>query len=196
LCAAVTLFTYALTALGIPLPAAAGKAGGASACCQKVCGCPADQRERHQCCCYHPAPRPESRQKAPPKKSCCDTLAATESNSGCDSPCCQKHAPESAPPPQTEPEEVEPETQQDDPEDAPAPEPAPGKGPRWVLGVAVMQCQGQSTLWVSSCAALPPAAPLTWTPGLDRVGWLSLPSVFACVLSPDPPAPPPRPSHS
>jgi hypothetical protein len=97
--------------------------------------------------------------------------------------------------PQSEPDEEEPETSPEETDDAPAPEPAPGKGPRWALGVAALQCQGQSTFWVSSGAALPPAAPLTWSPGLDRVGWLSFDAVFAFVLSPDPPAPPPRPSQ-
>jgi hypothetical protein len=186
LCAAVTLCAYVLTTLGFPLPAAAHKAEtGAASCCQQVCGCPAEQRERHECCCSHPAPHPEPRQPASPKKSCCEIPAAPEDEPGCDSPCCQKHAPEIAPNPQTEPDEEEPE-------DAPAPDPAPAKGPHWVLGVAALQCQGQSTLWVSSGAALPPAAPLSWAPGLDRVGWLRLSAVAAFLLSPDPPAPPPR----
>jgi hypothetical protein len=193
LCAAVTLCAYVLTTLGFPLPAAARKAGGDnSSCCQSVCGCPDEQRERHQCCCSHPAPLPEPRQTTPPKKSCCETPAVPEDEPGCDSPCCRKHSPQDSPTPQTEPDEEEPETSQEEPDGAPAPEPAPGKGPRWVLGIAAMQCQGQSTLWVSAGAALPPSAPLSWSPGLDRIGWLSFSSVFALVLSPDPPAPPPR----
>jgi hypothetical protein len=194
LCAAVTLFAYVLTSLSIPLPAAASKAGAdASSCCQQVCGCPAEERERHQCCCFHPAPPPEPRKTgASKKRSCCETPAEP----GCDSPCCKEHAPENAPLPQADPDEEDPQTQQEEPEDIPAQEPAPGKGPRWVLGISALKCQGLSTLWVTSGAALPPATPLTWSPVLGRIDWLSSSSFFALDLSPDPPAPPPRPSQA
>jgi hypothetical protein len=196
LCAAVTLLAYVLTTLGIPLPAAGSGASNASSCCQQACGCPTEKQERHECCCYHPAPPPEPRKTGAAKKhSCCETPPTPHSEPGCDSPCCKEHDKENEPP-QDDPDEEEPDTQQQEQESSPAPEPTPAKGSRWVLGVAAMKCQGLSTIWVASGAALPPAAPLAWSPGLDRVGWLSSSSVDAFVLSTVPPAPPPRPSQS
>jgi hypothetical protein len=185
LCAAVTLLAYLLTALGIPLPAAARpKEDGASSCCQNVCGCPAEERDRHQCCCFRAAAQQSEPRKEDAKKtrSCCD---APEPEPGCNSPCCREHPPADSDEDDSEPDQDEPEN-----------EPAPAQGPRWVLGISALQCQGLSTLWVASGAALPPTPPLAWSPRLDRVAWLGISQTRSHILSSDPPAPPPRLSQA
>jgi hypothetical protein len=63
---------------------------------------------------------------------------------------------------------------------------------RWGLGLSALRCQGQSTLWATTGAALPPAPPLTWSPCLPTVGWL-IPSAESPLSLPSAPLePPPR----
>ncbi len=79
------------------------------------------------------------------------------------------------------------------------PTPASAKGKtaskgtlRWGFGVTALRCQGQSTLWAITGAALPPAPPLTWSPCLPLAGWLSASTESPLILPSVPLEPPPR----
>jgi hypothetical protein len=211
--AGLTLVCYLATALNIPLPnpAASRSRGGAPFPCQDhSCGCQSAEQCWARCCCLTPeqrwswarahnaeppayAERPSNaswattrlrdREKpAPAKKPCCggDTPAPVAHS-------CLPHGPGSSLQPhgQTAP--------------TPADESPPrtSKGPvRWVLTLAALRCQGHGTLWVTSGAALPLAAPLTWAPCLAAVGWLSESDQSAASNQTPPVAPPPRIAHS
>jgi hypothetical protein len=58
--------------------------------------------------------------------------------------------------------------------------------------VAAQRCQGLSTLWATTGAALPPAPPLTWAPYLRPVAWLTAGAESPCSLPSVPLEPPPR----
>jgi hypothetical protein len=63
---------------------------------------------------------------------------------------------------------------------------------RWGLGLSALRCQGQSTLWATTGAALPPAPPLTWSPCLPAVAWLTASAESPRALPSAPREPPPR----
>jgi hypothetical protein len=65
-------------------------------------------------------------------------------------------------------------------------------GVKWVLGIAAQKCQGLSTLWITTGAAIPPAPPLSWNPPVNFLCWLSWPDTSICRLPVAPPEPPPR----
>ncbi len=76
----------------------------------------------------------------------------------------------------------------------PAPEAAPAaalKTITWVAGIAARHCQGQSELWLSGGAAVPPPAPLTWAFEWTPAGRLAPadPAFSSFGTSPSPPPP-------
>ena len=210
-CAGVTLACYLLTAFNVPLPvpAAARKPGDPPFPCQDHgCGCQSAQQCWASCCCLTPeqrwawarehqvepptyAERPASagwsttrlRDREPPttkpaKKPCCAQSEPTPTGSSC----CSGHTPvtgSSSTAPAPKGEQKQPES----------------KGHvHWISTVAALKCQGHSTLWAASGAALPPGAPLTWAPCLTSTGQLCSRDDFFDNLRPPPASPPPRPS--
>jgi hypothetical protein len=213
LCAALTLVAYLLATFGCPLPAAAKETDQPFPCQDHPCGCRTAEQCWKRCCCFTPeqrwawaeshhvqppayAEKPASRgwrttrlrdrdqapAKSPPAcASCAASRTAPGQPPGCSSSCCAH-------------ERARPSCCQVPKSGQSTQEGTPGrKGTvRWGLGVSAMGCQGHSTLWVSTGAALPPAPPLTWTPGLAPVGWLSSAPEAALALPAMPLEPPPR----
>ena len=70
--------------------------------------------------------------------------------------------------------------------------PASKGAARWGLGIAALRCQGLSTLWATTGAALPPAASPAWSPYLSPVAWLTSPAESPLALPSAPRDPPPR----
>jgi hypothetical protein len=200
LCAAVTLFAYLITIFGYPLPTLLRAGGGGSSCQDRGCGCPPEAQRRHQCCCSKPdrrsADKPASPKQtrptnAPRGHSCCETPPAPDAEPGCESPCCKKQTPQTTPPTSPNPKDSD----SDDPEqtdDDPAEEPDQDHGTRWAVGVSAMKCQGLSTLWVTSGAAMPCSIVIAWSPDLRPTSWLGVSDLSSHVLSQHPPVPPPR----
>jgi len=197
------LCAYLATITGLPLPAASRKdTSQPYPCMDHPCGCRnAEDCWRHCCCmtveerwawarahnveppAYAERPAGTDWRTTPLREqaeteataacqSCCHH---TEPSAGscCASPhcgsCCEQHS--GPPQPQTTPT---------------------AGGPRWVLGIAALRCQGLTAFWVGTGAvSLPPlaigsiAAP---APG-ERITHHTVPPVF---LSDTPPIPPPR----
>jgi hypothetical protein len=63
---------------------------------------------------------------------------------------------------------------------------------RWVVGIAAQKCRGGATEWVSTAAALPTAAPLTWQPSWPFCYSLPVTHQSFFVLTADLSDPPPR----
>jgi hypothetical protein len=78
-------------------------------------------------------------------------------------------------------------------DDPPADEqPATPDNVQWVIGVQALKCQGLSTTWVTTGAAVPPMPPLVWRPQGDFRGCLSIAHDSPRVFFVTPPDPPPR----
>jgi hypothetical protein len=69
---------------------------------------------------------------------------------------------------------------------------APSGGVCWVIGMAALKCQGNSTLWVSAGLVLPAMPPVTWGPLLTFAGWLPSSEPIVRASNVVPPDPPPR----
>jgi hypothetical protein len=63
---------------------------------------------------------------------------------------------------------------------------------RWVVGIAAQKCGGGATQWVSTAAALPTPAPLTWAPSWPFCYSLPVTQQSCLFLSADLSDPPPR----
>lgn len=197
--AGITLVSYLLTALHVPLPlpAAPRVAGGPAFPCQDhACGCQSAEQCWAGCCCLTPderwawarahqveppsyAERPASaswsttrlrdREQPPASKPCCQQ-APTKST------CCSSHA----------------QTQTSSETKAQA-----GKGTvRWTSTIAGLKCRGHSTLWTTTGAAVPAVAPLTWQPWFAPIGCLAWSNEFSDASRFPPASPPPRQPHA
>jgi hypothetical protein len=179
-CAVVALLSYLVVTVGVPVPAASTRKGGSPFACQtRSCGCQTDMDCQSGCCCgaqvetqaapreNDDIPRPDEDPAAEPAS--CPRCGAKKQ---CDNPaslpkscCAAKH------------------------EQARSCFVAPGKSKstfRWFVGLKALECQGASTLWITTGAVvLPPVhiALETSLPVVDRV-W---PSEFLCVSRSTPP---------
>jgi hypothetical protein len=192
LCAGLALVSYLAASIGFPLPVPARSfAGQPSSCRHSPCGCPAALHCAGQCCCSSGGPHESMEQplsqgqenprcepeetSVSPHASCCHPAEPAALKPCCAAKaahrsCCQP----TSPPP------------------AKSPAPAPPNAFRWVLGLAAQQCQGHSTLWVSTGTVLPPEPPVTWNPYPACVGWLAAFNSFPLIQTSTPPEPPPR----
>ncbi|HLN26651.1 MAG TPA: hypothetical protein VK395_02840 [Gemmataceae bacterium] len=193
LCAAVTLLSYLVATLGLPLPAFAKRDAGQPFPCQNhPCGCQSAEQCWQHCCCFTPEERwawAREHEVEPPAyaekprglawnnvrlRDQAGVEATQPAKSCCSNheerrPCCQKDSDHSTKP--TSPE---------------------GKSSPWFAGIAARHCQGLATLWISVGAVLfmPP------TNGLSAV-WLTVSRVrpvneIGWNVRLSPPAPPPR----
>jgi hypothetical protein len=179
LVAMVALVSYVVATFGMPLPAIARKDGGPAFPCQDLpCGCLTAEQCWKGCCCLTPEQRwawarehhvePPDYAERPGEH---DGQEAAQSGSCCmprEPACCAKKTKE--------------------PTSAPA-----AAVLRWTLGLAAQRCQGSTTLWTSTGAALPPTPPSVWSPAVMAVSWLCWAPTAGMVLSVTPPDPPPRP---
>jgi len=179
----VALCAYCLSIFGFPLPAAAPRkeADQPFPCQNHPCGCQtAEQCWRH-CCCFTPEERwawARAHGVQPPayaERPACSGWRTTPLRAqaetkapAADCACCSAH------------------------HEPPPPPPPPGSNVRWVLGVSALGCQGFSTFWIGSAAALPPVAAVAWNPERGFAETLGHPESRLCFLRHTPPVPPPR----
>lgn len=205
--ASVTLCSYLIATIGIPVPQVRGTPSGTAFPCQgHGCGCQTEAQCWQSCCCYTPdqvwawareqgiEPPREARKPTgngwrttrlrdrdenpkPDKKPCCQSSAPETETV---SSCCSTPAPKKSCC-QTDSNETSSEEPSDE-----------GLGLGWVMGLSALKCQGQTMLWASLGAAVPVGLPLTWNPQFPGVGWLSDLSEIPLMLDYCPPSPPPR----
>jgi hypothetical protein len=211
LCSGLALVAYLAAAVGFPLPAAARKEQTQPFPCQDhPCGCRTAEDCWRHCCCYSPeqrlawarahhvqppdyAEKPSGtgwqtvrlrdRDKAPVKAcgACCSLPRCQKTHSPAGSrSCCQTACHHSL---TFQPAAAVP---------AKKAAPASRAGLRWALGWNAPDCQGLSTMWISSGAAVPPPALLTWSPCETSLGWLADGGTTAVATTFAPPVPPPR----
>ena len=173
LVAALALFAYLLTALGVPLPAAAPVKDRSQPfpCQDHACGCRTADECWRRCCCYSPEERrawARSHGITPPDAD----LSASggwhsprQRDRSCCRSCCSHEA--------TEPCREETTT---------------------LVGLSALQCQGLTTLWQSIGAVVLPR-PCTWTEQLPLVAWIVSPHSVRLIHFIAPPDPPPRVAH-
>jgi len=187
--AGVTLVAYLATITGLPIPAAVGKADGEPFPCQNhACGCLTAEQCWRGCCCFTPEQRwawaREHHVQPPPyaEKPRSQSWRSERKRDQVGGPaashppaCCVrtpgKPTPAKASCPLTSPRKA-------------------GQG--WQLGVMAQRCQGLTTLWVASGAALPATSPLSWAPCLSFVEWVAVPEVTLLLAFHIPLDPPPR----
>ncbi len=219
--AGLALVSFLAASVGFPIPVFSRKkeADQPFPCQGHGCGCQtAEQCWRH-CCCFTPEEqwawarrhkvqpppyaekpvrgwrtvrlRDRARNTSSQKCSCCSRAGrkkmAAPRCQACvagrknHSSCCQKRVPRAAPKTSTRRKErpvfLQAKT-----------------GFRWHRGLVALKCQGESTLWMTSGALLPPPGPVTWSPVLAKVGWLSDRALAPSLRSFVPPVPPPRSS--
>jgi hypothetical protein len=210
LCSGVVLLSYLTTILGLPLPAAPRKEDSSSAPGRRqACGCQIVEPCQGSCCCgtgrhasscgsgadvepaaeeqppAPPPPQPTRASQRRPGHSCCAVAPTAETSPGGSGPCCGGAPPSPTAthkPPQTTKVSTKPAKLN----------PVGDGQLRWVLGVSALRCQGQSTLWVTSGAVLPPPPAVVWNPSLALVGWLSPANTTGCQLTIAPLDRPPR----
>jgi hypothetical protein len=194
--AALTLACYLLTALNVPLPVPAANrtpGGGAYPCQDHGCGCQSAAQCWTGCCCLTPEQRwtwARDHRVVPPPDAEKPTGASWNTKRQRDRDtappsCCDQHA---------SPESPRPGACCAKADDAKQEKPQ-GKQIAWRLTLAGLKCQGQSTLWVTSGAAVPPAPALTWQPyfePLDLMSWAD-DAPRDCRAAPQ--DPPPRFAH-
>jgi hypothetical protein len=192
--AGVTLAAYVVAGFGLPLPAgAAAKDSSQPFPCQHHgCGCHSAEQCWAHCCCFTPEQRwawAAAHQVEPP--SCAQQPAGAgwrsepkreqknrRKRSEQGRSCCQT------------PRQVVATTKV-----ANAKKQAPQKGTqriRWALGMTALGCQGKATTWASMASALPPAAPVTWTPIPGIMDHVRYAQDNAITLTFAPVTPPPR----
>jgi hypothetical protein len=223
LCAGITLVAYLLTALGVPLPAATRKDADQPFPCQDhPCGCQTAEQCWASCCCFSPEERlawaqthnvtpPDYAEKPAGRGWRTTRLRDREQGPGkgqhSNCPNCARQGTHPAPP--AAPHSCK-SGQPNAPDCGQTPKPccqekSTGKGNapsdlktgvRWGLGVAALRCKGQTTEWAATGAVLPPAPPLTWSPCLPAVAWLTGFAESPLVLASAPREPPPRPPHA
>jgi hypothetical protein len=178
----VSLAGYLAAAIGFPVPVRSDGATGEAACAGGLCGCPAELRQRHECCCEKgvarsaPAPRPccQSSPEPAARRACCQSEPEPAAAAG---PHCRQEAAEA--------------------EDggsccqAAASEP-PVFRVRFVLGEPLQKCRGLSTLWVQAGAALPPPVTAACAADPEPAGRVAALQENPLVTAVRPPTPPPR----
>jgi len=199
--AGLALVSYLAASVGLPVPVYSQKpeTDQPFPCQGHGCGCrTAEQCWRH-CCCFTPEQqwawarshhvkppayaekplggwrtvrlRDRARSKSSKKCSCCAPAAARKKTQPARCPaclsgrkgrssCCQKSAPRTAPKSSAR-RKGRPASHQAQ------------TAFRWQRGLAALECQGESTLWMSSGAVLPPPPPVSWSPWPAAIGWLS-----------------------
>jgi hypothetical protein len=194
LCAGCTLFAYLVTALNLPLPAAAVRKDASQPfpCQNHPCGCQTAEECWRHCCCFsaeerwawaraHNVEPPSyaekpattswrSKRKRDQGKPCCSDRSGQR--------CCQT-VPADKPPRESSPKQGSGKTRNATP---------------WVLGLMALACKGSSTLWVTTGSVVPPSLPLTWTPSLALTDRISCFDEIAFHLPLVPLDPPPRSS--
>lgn len=181
--AGLALVAYLVAVVGFPVPAFPHKDSGQPFPCQNhACGCRTAEECWRHCCCFTPEERwawaREHHVEPPPYA---EKPAALARHDGDEEPrgpsaCCAhgRHADDGC--------------CEHDHDSLPRSR----AGWHWAFGVDTLRCQGLSTLWVSTGAALPPEAPLVWGPWPVPAGWLCSPEYHPVTVSDTPPAPPPR----
>jgi hypothetical protein len=193
LCAGLALAAYLATAVGFPMPAdVVGKDRSRPFPCQDHrCACRSAEACWSHCCCLslderlawaqaHDVEPPASVREASAAGWHSVRLRDQESHATCAacesrSPCCARSSAGHA-----------------CCDSKPARPSSLSRNPRWVPGLAALQCQGQCTLWINGGAVLPPAPQLTWKPFWPLVGRLAAMSTSPSCLPHLPPDPPPR----
>jgi len=198
-CVSLTLISYLITAVGLPLPALAWKSRSRPFPCQShACGCLSAEQCWEHCCCFTPeeksawaeahgieppayADRPtdqgwngprlrdQADGRAHPATKCSKCQSATSSTGQRKAKQCCQAATQD----------------QDNPATT-----------HWTPGVSARHCRGLSTVWVYA-GAVPPPSPRTdgkpFEPEVERILYRDT----SCSPEPAiPPDPPPRPAHA
>lgn len=203
--AGVSLGAYLFAIVGYPVPAGPSiKGGGVPFPCQgRVCGCATAEQCMQSCCCFSVAERqawaraqqqpldsgweqaPASQSRQTKRARACATTSVEPTGSCCSQPApdgceqstaCCRQTPSGG----------------EDEEDASDESVESSTGSTWALGFSAARCQGASTFWLFSGAALPPPQPVTWAYGLIPFGWLDGNSISSLRRPLQPPFPPPR----
>jgi hypothetical protein len=199
----LTLCAYLATLTGLPLPAASRKdTSQPYPCMDHPCGCRSAEDCWRHCCCLTIEERwawARAHNVTPPayaerpagagwRSTPLREQAGTEAGAECRS-CCHQAEPAAYSCCNSSPAcaccEDHPAPQQ--PETSPA-----ATGPRWVLTIAALRCQGLATFWVSTGAvSLPPPAPGSLPAPAPGERITDRPAT-PVLLSDSPPVPPPR----
>jgi hypothetical protein len=198
LIACVSLFAYAATALGLPVPLADSKDRGQPFPCQDhACGCRTAEQCWRGCCCFTPEEKlawGRANHVVPPP------YADPSANGGWQSPRLRDQCADTTPPAKTcacckaTAIESNPRPARAccaDPSETTAPN-RPAKKAGWALGIEVLRCRGLSTFWVTAGATPPPPPVVAWHPGWPLAGQLLESDLTPHIVHQVPPEPPPR----
>lgn len=197
LIAAVALFAYLVSTVGLPLPASVSKGGVPFPCQHHACGCATARECWEHCCCYSAPEKlawarkhhvePPARLVAEVAAIEADPLLASASAKTSHTPkaCCAEH--------QSRAEDHDHSHaacgaacchEHDEHE-------ANSSGVTFVIGIKARQCRGLTDAWCSSGAVMPPPA-VGWQFQWDVVGWLTLDAARLDSGDRTPPIPPPK----
>jgi len=210
----VSILGYLGALIGYPVAGRVAARHGAAAfpCQDHACGCSSAEQCWGGCCCFTPRQKLDWAHEhgvAPPDAVLAQLAAiAAGANGerqarGCcaqkmgkASACCHHEAGHESPDHQSIGEHVEDDHESivahvahDDEHADEGDEPC---GVRLVIGSLARHCQGLSTLWLTTGAALPPPKVVSWEHSADVLEWLHAAACMNPHFFSDPPVPPPR----
>ena len=208
----LVLIAYLITAVGLPLPAIAGKDCSEPFPCQNhACGCQSAEQCWRHCCCFSPeeklawaiANRVAVPAYAEPVRvhgwqtvRLGDQAKAGHKRCANCSEKGKSTVDSTARQPRSQSTIGSQTTSHCRSESCPTcsngPSAKSDRNPKRSLGVAALRCQGLSTLWVSTGAAPPPPRESAWLLSIPVIDHVSYPDFSAQTLPSIPPDPPPR----